>query len=133
MCQKAVGNLFAALVGTIKSDLSWTRGEPASFRSSAHVERGFCAACGTPLFYRSDESEHMSLTIGSLDRPLDVMPAWQVGTEARADWVTHIGDLDSQGATEDGEPEETDRIHRSNRQHPDHDTERWPPAAGPSP
>ena len=32
-----------------KGALSWTRGQPASFRSSSLVERQFCAACGTPL------------------------------------------------------------------------------------
>ena len=49
MCQKAFGNYFAPLV-TAKA-VEWTRGTPALFRSSNMARRGFCSACGTPLFY----------------------------------------------------------------------------------
>ncbi|RYI08877.1 MAG: GFA family protein, partial [Acetobacteraceae bacterium] len=51
MCQKAVGNIFAALVAAPREAITWTRGEPSRFRSSDHVDRGFCSQCGTPLFY----------------------------------------------------------------------------------
>ena len=37
MCQKATGSFFAALVGAPKATTSWTRGEPATFRSSENV------------------------------------------------------------------------------------------------
>ena len=40
MCQKATGNLFAALVGVGHENLIWTRGKPSEFRSSEHVGRG---------------------------------------------------------------------------------------------
>lgn len=130
MCQKAVGGPFAALVGVAKTDIAWTRGQPAAFRSSARVERGFCAACGTPLFYRADEAEHLSVTIGSLDDAGTVEPAWQVGAEAKAAWVDRVGSLRSYGETEaNDEPELTAEIRRSNRQHPDHDTALWPVAS----
>ena len=49
MCQKAFGGFFGALVTA--HDLEWTRGEPKRFASSNKVQRGFCAACGTPLTY----------------------------------------------------------------------------------
>ncbi len=42
MCQKAFGNFFAALAGVKKSDLRWTMGKPAYYRSSSIVRRGFC-------------------------------------------------------------------------------------------
>lgn len=61
MCQKATGNLGAPLVGVFDTDLTWTRGKPSVFRSSEKVERGFCAACGTPLFYHHVEGKHHSL------------------------------------------------------------------------
>ena len=69
MCQKAVGNVFAALVGAPNDELVWTRGTPATFASSDLAERGFCAACGTPLFYRTIGGTRTGLTIGSLDDP----------------------------------------------------------------
>ena len=45
-------------------------GALATFRSSDIAERGFCAACGTPLTYRKPwTSDRISVTIGSLDEP----------------------------------------------------------------
>jgi hypothetical protein len=37
MCQKAVGNYFAALVSAPKDKLKWTRGKAARFKSSGDV------------------------------------------------------------------------------------------------
>ena len=51
MCQKAVGGPFASLAAAPRAALTWTRGTPAVFHSSAQVARGFCRDCGTPLFY----------------------------------------------------------------------------------
>ena len=128
MCQKAVGNLYAALVATKESDLAWTRGTPATFRSSAHVERGFCAQCGTPLFYRNVESGGLSLTIGSFDEPHAVPILFEMGNEGRHRSLPPIPGARQMGTTEEADGEEAAAaIARSNDQHPDHDTESWPP------
>jgi hypothetical protein len=82
MCQKAFGNFFAALVGTRKEYLSWTRGQPGFFRSSSIVSRGFCRDCGTPLSFAYDHSERIAVSIGSLDDPRQAVPAQQFGTES---------------------------------------------------
>ena len=47
MCQKASGGPFMASVLT--SSFVVTRGALSIFKSSDIAERGFCAACGTPL------------------------------------------------------------------------------------
>ena len=52
MCQKAMGNLFAALAPVRSQNLRWTRGLPAEYRSSSAAIRYFCAACSTPLGFR---------------------------------------------------------------------------------
>ncbi len=84
MCQKAVGEfLRGALVGAPNDELVWTRGAPAAFASSDLAERGFCAACGTPLFYRSIGGTRTGLTIGSLDDPSG-RPAACAGRHGRA-------------------------------------------------
>jgi len=128
MCQKAAGSLFAALVGTSKSDLTWTRGKPSVFRSSEHVERGFCGACGTPLFYNNMERERINLTIGSLDHPERVKPKGHDGIEARMPWFSDLTGLIDYGETEAGDAAEwAAAIRRTSRQHPDHDTAVWPP------
>ena len=126
MCQKAVGNIFAALVAAPKDAFAWTRGAPAMFRSSAHVERGFCAACGTPLFYNNLETSRINLTIGSLDNPAAFPPRSHTGIESKMPWFDALPALPDTGATGSGGSEAwAAAINASNRQHPDHDTEAW--------
>jgi hypothetical protein len=127
MCQKAVGNLFAALVAVPRAALTWTRGTPARFRSSEHIDRGFCAACGTPLFYDELTGARINLTIGSLDDPGAFKPLAQFGTEARVPWFAELADVPDGGETEQGEQAGwAAAIKASSHQHPDHDTEMWP-------
>ena len=62
MCQRAVGNVAAALVNVNKADVEWTRAMPTYSASSAIGTRGFCAACGTPLTFAYADSERMALS-----------------------------------------------------------------------
>jgi hypothetical protein len=127
MCQKAAGNIFISLVGTPKDALEWTRGKPATWLSSAHVERGFCARCGTPLFYNDVTVDRLNLTIGSLDHPEQFPPVGQDGTEVRMPWFDRLTTIEDGGPTEGGDAAEwAAAIKRTNRQHPDHDTNDWP-------
>ncbi len=128
MCQKAVGNLFAALVAAPNDAIEWTRGYPALWRSSAKVERGFCAMCGTPLLVRDDDSSRTNFNIGSLDRPKDFPPQSQMGSEARMPWISGVGVLPDERETGSDEQEWAAAIAASHRQHPDHDTASWPAA-----
>ncbi len=131
MCQKSVGGPFAALVAAPLDAFEWTRGTPAEFASSALAARGFCAACGTPLYYRGEGSAHLGLTIGSLDDPGLAPPIRQVGMEGRWPVIDALATLADDGATETDMVEEAPRIRASNRQHPDHDTALWPPQETP--
>ncbi len=129
MCQKAVGNIFAALVAAPNDKLKWTRGRPAVFKSSDHAERGFCARCGTPLFYNSLDNDRINLTIGSLDEPEKFPPINQIGLEARVPWFAGLQKLPEGGETSANADKTWVRsVTSSNRQHPDHDTKAWPPA-----
>jgi hypothetical protein len=130
MCQKAMGSFFAPLVGVPLGSFAWTRGAPAVFMSSEHVERGFCSNCGTPLFYRNVNSPRIAVTIGSLDRPDLVTPILQVGNESKLSYFTALGSLPGETTTEQDDPGDVARIRASNRQHPDHDTEVWPAVKG---
>jgi hypothetical protein len=122
MCQKAVGNAFAALVAAPREAVVWTRGQPVRFASSDQVERGFCAACGTPLFYDYVAGPRINLTIGSLDNPAAVPPERQFGSEGRQPWFAGLGALPDEGTTEETMASVAPAIAASNRQHPDHDT-----------
>ena len=126
MCQKAVGNFFAALIGVPREAFRWTRGQPALFRSSDPVTRGFCRDCGTPLLYDYHDSRHLNVTTGSLDNPAAFPPQIQFGREARMPWFADIGALPSDGTTEETMADDVSAISASNHQHPDHDTKNWP-------
>ncbi len=126
MCQKAAGNFFMALVGVPLSDLHWTRGKAAVFSSSEHVRRGFCQACGTPLFYLHDENSHIAMTTGSFDRPAEIPMDTQYGMEARLPQIDQRTDPGNLLTTEDDIPDDVAGIRASNNQHPDHETEDWP-------
>ena len=128
MCQKAMGNLFAALVRVKHEDLAWTRGTASTFRSSEHVERGFCSACGTPLFIVDDQSPHLNVTIGSLDTPNIVPILFEMGLEAHHPSLPPVAGAEQLGTTEEADdPAWVAAIARTNNQHPDHDTAAWPP------
>lgn len=127
MCQKAVGNLFAALVAVPHDAFAWTRGGPARWRSSAAVDRGFCPKCGTPLFYENVTGSHISVTLGSLDDPAAFKPVTHDGTEGRMPWFFELPSVPDHGETEQpSQARWAAAIKASNRQHPDHDTESWP-------
>ncbi len=126
MCQKAVGNFFAALIGVPREAFTWTRGQPTIFQSSDPVSRGFCGNCGTPLLYDFAASKHLNITTGSLDNPSLFRPQVQFGQEARMPWFDGLCGLPVEGTTETTMAKEAREIKVSNHQHPDHDTKNWP-------
>lgn len=122
MCQKATGGFFGAYVEVKDDDLIWTRGEPSRFRSSEAAERGFCPACGTPLFYRYRGGHHYAITAGSLDEPTRWPPAQQIVPENRPVFAADFARIEEVPTSSWMKNPGT----FASRQHPDHDTERWP-------
>ncbi|MFK0383376.1 MULTISPECIES: GFA family protein [Rhizobium/Agrobacterium group] len=124
MCQKAFGAYYAPLVSVRKADFRWTRGEPKRFQSSSVVKRGFCADCGTPLTYEAPDG--VAVAAGAFDDPALFPPTLQYGTEAKIAFVDHLPELPGHDTPDDFEavPFLADLV---SYQHPDHDTENWPP------
>ena len=123
MCQKAFGSFYAPLVSVVDGTLTWTRGAPKKFQSSNLVARGFCAECGTPLTYEAPDG--LAIAIGAFDRPQDFAPIVQWGVEGKLPYVDHIHELpDKHTLGDTGAPFLADVV---SHQHPDHDTESWPP------
>lgn len=125
MCQKAFGGFYAPLV-SIREDtvLTWTRSEPKRFQSSSVVRRGFCADCGTPLTYEAPDG--VALAIGAFDDPAAVAPVVQYGVEAKLPFADEMAAIPTRTTEEDVE---TAAFLASivSFQHPDHDTDTWPP------
>ncbi|WP_448042394.1 GFA family protein [Bradyrhizobium liaoningense] len=119
MCQKAAGAPFASFADINKTDFAWTKGQPSFFRSSTIAERGFCAACGTPLSFGLIDGDRIEIMTGTFDRPDRVVPTRQFGTESRLGWVVGIANLPSHTTQQNYGPEKMATI--VSHQHPDHD------------
>lgn len=66
-CRKQTGHFMAATNASVadfrltgERSLRWYRASPAA-------ERGFCANCGSTLFWRADGADTISITAGTLD------------------------------------------------------------------
>jgi hypothetical protein len=125
MCQKAFGSWGAPLVSLNAAALVWTRGTPAEFRSSPPVARGFCSACGTPLYMHDDGAINFDMAIGTLDDPNRTPPTSQVGVESELTWFRSLASLPRFRTQDCNSPVELARY--VSRQHPDHDTVDWQP------
>ncbi|MDH7800370.1 MULTISPECIES: GFA family protein [unclassified Rhizobium] len=123
MCQKAAGNYFMPLAASSRAKFEMTRGEPSWFQSSDDVRRGFCGRCGTPLFYDIPDADFINITLGSLDEPERVKPEAQSNLGSKIHW---FAELDGLPVEPEPAPDEN-RVPVNNRQHPDHDTAKWPP------
>lgn len=126
MCQKAAGNYFMPLAFAPGDRLTLTRGEVSWYHSSDPVRRGFCAHCGTPLFFDTLQSDGLAVTLGSLDEPARIPPVSNDGVENRVPFFTALTALSARESCRDDLPGGLDAISASNHQHPDHDTEHWP-------
>lgn len=128
MCQKAFGGFFGPLVTAY--DVTWTRGMPKWFRSSNQAERGFCGECGTPLAYHTDgDDESVELAVGAFDHPEVAAPVLQVNPRDRLSFFETLASLPTRPY---GAAPAIDAFNERvvSHQHPDHDTDRWPPAGG---
>lgn len=79
----------------VKADQLDVTGEVATFASSEHGRRQFCATCGTGLFYINDMALPglVDIQTGTLDDPEAMPPGAQIQTAERLEWITRIGEL----------------------------------------
>jgi len=123
MCQKAFGSFFGPLVTS--HDGHWTRGTPKWFDSSDRARRAFCGDCGTPLAYETKYG--LELAIGAFDEPERVAPAIQVNMNDKLAFFDGLTNLPVKDDPDDEWLDFMAGIH--SHQHPDHETEAWPPAS----
>ena len=91
-CRKASGAAFITYAVFPESRFEVVKGERVRYQSSPGVERSFCGRCGTTLTYRADRFPgDIQVTVSSLDRPGDLMPACHVWTSERLAWL-HLAD-----------------------------------------
>ena len=129
MCQKAMAAPFGAFATFPAEAVSWTRGARKIFLSSEHVARGFCGDCGTPLtFEAAAGGDSISLTVCAFDDPSGLTPERQIKAADRIAWVDTLAEIPRR-SDEDEAAAAARHPPVVSRQHPDHDTETWPPTA----
>ena len=91
------------------------------------VDRGFCAQCGTPLTFVYRDSGITDIAIGSFDRPEEIEITSQVWASARIAGFDRLHTLPARREDEPGYEATVNAVAATNHQHPDHDTDVWPP------
>ena len=72
MCRRQTGGVMGSFVAFPAGSVEWLGKEPQRYRSSEHVERGFCPTCGSTLtFQRIHET---AIAVGALDHPETLTP-----------------------------------------------------------
>ncbi len=68
-CAHWTGTVFVATI-VKKANLNFIKSETLKwFRSSEKSRRGFCAKCGSSLFWKQIDADHIDILAGSLDQP----------------------------------------------------------------
>jgi hypothetical protein len=96
MCQKATGTVVSTSAIIKKNQLRMLKGTAKFYQSSTAIERGFCANCGSPMFFRPIKEDWISILTGTLDDPEVAPPEGHYGIESRISWLTIVDDLKQQ-------------------------------------
>jgi len=116
--------MFGAFATVRNSDLVWTRGAPAYFRSSSLASRGYCPDCGTPLTFVWDERT-TSITFGAFDDPRVLTVDFALDAENAHPALASLPHV-RQRPIAKTDVEKSAYATLENFQHPDHDTSTWP-------
>src|SRR5262249_7901362 len=93
-CRRHTSSPVPTFVMVKASTLRFTRSQPKEFRSSPGVCRSFCAACGSPIAYRSDRRpEIVDLYIGTLNDASAMLPRCHVHASEQLPWFEILDEL----------------------------------------
>lgn len=87
-CRKHTGAPVAVYADYRSDQVAFPGAQPAIFRSSPGVQRGFCATCGSTIFYQGSNLPHMiHLHIGLFDEPASFQPQVEEAVGQRLPWI----------------------------------------------
>lgn len=94
-CRRSAGAPMVAWAMFPEEALAVTRGQPKTINSSGTTLRGFCADCGTGLFYRNAAvvAGMVDVQTATLDDPEALPPMLQSQLAERLGWMAHIHEL----------------------------------------
>ncbi len=84
-CRKTSGHHVAA-TSALKSEVTIS-GEVTWFQSSDTARRGFCATCGSNLFWESLTSDRLSIMAGTLDHSAGLTLAGHIFVDDKAEYM----------------------------------------------
>jgi hypothetical protein len=95
-CRRQTGSALPAFVTWPRRSIEITKGKPAGIRLSDIATREFCRDCGSPLFWRADKGDDLTVLLGSLD-DAEAMPkpSYELWTERRLPWLPEFPDAKS--------------------------------------
>jgi len=95
-CRRQTGSALPSFVTWPRGGFEVTKGEPSRFRVSDIATREFCRDCGSPLFWRADKGDDITVLLGSLD-DAEAMPkpSYELWTERRMHWVPEFEGIKS--------------------------------------
>lgn len=85
-CRKQTG-LYVAATNVALEDIA-IEGEEAItwYNASSFARRGFCASCGSLLFWQANEAEDISIMAGAFDKPTDLRLAYHIFCADKGDF-----------------------------------------------
>ena len=95
-CKRATGGEAATFFGVPDDDFTLISGAPKAFhyvaQSGKGLDRNFCPECGARVFSSNLESfpGTVFVTLGSLDRPQEIVPVVEMFTRRRLAWATPL-------------------------------------------
>lgn len=93
-CRRQTSSPVTTFILVPRPTLSFTQGQPKEFASSPGVRRGFCADCGSPIYYRTDRRpDVIDLYALTLDDAAAIGPQCHVHAAEQLPWFEVLDDL----------------------------------------
>jgi hypothetical protein len=86
MCRKWHGHVGAYTAASREAFSYVGDGRPRWYQSSSFGRRGFCATCGSSLFWENPDEPHIGIAAGSLDGATGLSTVKHIHVEDRGDY-----------------------------------------------
>jgi len=88
-CRKAHGSAFSSVAAVPDSDFCLFGAQQLKgFESSKGKTRYFCSNCGTQVYAKRDNKDHIILRLGSLDSDVVAVEKHHIWTSQKANWYS---------------------------------------------
>ena len=101
MCQKWSGSAMVVAAEFPHHAVTFSKKQPEIYKSSDIGERGFCADCGSPLFFRYLEKKTIYMAVGTLDHPENAPPRIHTCVDTQVPWLSIDDDLPRESSEDD--------------------------------